>query len=187
MPQAASCCRPSTRTAPLRAQQFSPAEFGLIRSAADLQSVPGHRECLLHARCFRRPAAADRGECGACRISALRARSDLSDADRERRDRGDPGSLAARPDRGDAARSSRRKRDQLVVVRNQFEAGAATRADVLQQESEVATTEATLPPLQKQLEQQHHVLLALIGHFPNEARARASDAGVVPSADHICR
>ena len=59
--------------------------------------------------------------------------------------------------------------DQLAVVRNQFDAGAATRADVLQQESEVATTEATLPPLQKQLEQQRHVLLALIGHFPNEA------------------
>ncbi len=60
--------------------------------------------------------------------------------------------------------------DQLVVVRHQFEAGAANRADVLTQESEVATTEATLPPLQKQLEQQHHVLLALIGHFPNEPR-----------------
>ncbi len=60
--------------------------------------------------------------------------------------------------------------DQLKVVRNQFEAGAANRADVLTQESEVATTEATLPPLRKQLEQQHHVLLALIGHFPNEAR-----------------
>ncbi len=58
--------------------------------------------------------------------------------------------------------------DQLEVVRNQFEAGAANRADVLTQDSEVATTEATLPPLEKQLEQQHHVLLALIGHFPNE-------------------
>jgi NodT family efflux transporter outer membrane factor (OMF) lipoprotein len=60
--------------------------------------------------------------------------------------------------------------DQLEVVRHQFEAGAANRADVLTQESEVATTEATLPPLQKQLEQQHHVLLALIGRFPNERR-----------------
>jgi len=58
--------------------------------------------------------------------------------------------------------------DQLVVVRHQFEVGAATRADVLQQESEVATTEATLPTLQKQLVQQQHVLLALIGRFPNE-------------------
>ena len=58
--------------------------------------------------------------------------------------------------------------DQLDVVRNQFEVGAATRADVLTQDSEVATTQATLPPLQKQLEQEHHVLLALIGRFPNE-------------------
>jgi NodT family efflux transporter outer membrane factor (OMF) lipoprotein len=60
--------------------------------------------------------------------------------------------------------------DQLVVVRNQFEVGGATRADVLTQESEVATTEATLPPLQKQLQQQRHVLLALIGRFPSEDR-----------------
>jgi len=58
--------------------------------------------------------------------------------------------------------------DQLEVVRNQFQVGAANRADVLTQESEVATTQATLPTLEKQLEQQHHVILALIGHFPSE-------------------
>jgi NodT family efflux transporter outer membrane factor (OMF) lipoprotein len=57
--------------------------------------------------------------------------------------------------------------DQLNVVRQQFEVGAATRTDVLTQESEVATTEATLPPLQKQLEQEEHVLLALIGRLPD--------------------
>jgi NodT family efflux transporter outer membrane factor (OMF) lipoprotein len=61
--------------------------------------------------------------------------------------------------------------DQLNVVRQQFDVGAATRTDVLTQESEVATTQATLPPLQKQLEQQQHVLLALIGRFP-DARLR---------------
>jgi NodT family efflux transporter outer membrane factor (OMF) lipoprotein len=33
----------------------------------------------------------------------------------------------------------------------------------------VATAQASLPPLQKQLEQQHHVLLALIGRFPSES------------------
>ena len=60
--------------------------------------------------------------------------------------------------------------DQLDVVRNQFDAGAAARTDVLTQQSEVATAQATLPPLQKQLEQQRHVLLALIGRFPNDAR-----------------
>ncbi len=58
--------------------------------------------------------------------------------------------------------------DQLNVVRDQFNVGAATRTDVLTQESEVATTQATLPPLQKQLEQEQHVLLALIGRFPDE-------------------
>jgi len=62
--------------------------------------------------------------------------------------------------------------DQLVVVRNQFEAGAANRADVLTQESEVATTQATLPPLQKLLEQQHHLLLALVGRFPSESHGK---------------
>jgi NodT family efflux transporter outer membrane factor (OMF) lipoprotein len=60
--------------------------------------------------------------------------------------------------------------DQLDVVRHQFEGGAAARTDVLTQQSEVATAQATLPPLQKQLEQQRHVLLALIGRFPSEAR-----------------
>ncbi len=58
--------------------------------------------------------------------------------------------------------------DQLEVVRQQFNIGAVTKTDVLTQESEVATTQATLPPLEKQLEQQHHVLLALVGRFPNE-------------------
>jgi NodT family efflux transporter outer membrane factor (OMF) lipoprotein len=60
--------------------------------------------------------------------------------------------------------------DQLVVVQHQFDAGAATRADVLTQQSEVANAQATLPPLQKLLEQQHHVLLALTGRFPNDPR-----------------
>jgi NodT family efflux transporter outer membrane factor (OMF) lipoprotein len=60
--------------------------------------------------------------------------------------------------------------EQLAVVRNQFEVGAASRADVLTQESEVATEQATLPPLQKQLEQQRHVLEALIGRFPDDRR-----------------
>ena len=59
--------------------------------------------------------------------------------------------------------------EQLDVVRHQFDVGAATRTDVLTQQSEVATAQATLPPLQKQLEQQRHVLLAMIGRFPNQS------------------
>jgi NodT family efflux transporter outer membrane factor (OMF) lipoprotein len=61
--------------------------------------------------------------------------------------------------------------DQLNVVRQQFEVGAAAKTDVLTQQSEVATAEASLPPLEKQLEQQRHVMLALIGRFPNEVLA----------------
>jgi NodT family efflux transporter outer membrane factor (OMF) lipoprotein len=60
--------------------------------------------------------------------------------------------------------------DQLEVVRGQFNVGAANRADVLTQESEVANTRATLPPLEKQLEQQRHLLLTLTGRFPSEYR-----------------
>jgi NodT family efflux transporter outer membrane factor (OMF) lipoprotein len=60
--------------------------------------------------------------------------------------------------------------DQLDVVRHQFDVGGAARTDVLTQQSEVATAQATLPPLQKQLEQQQHVLQALIGRFPSEGR-----------------
>ncbi len=60
--------------------------------------------------------------------------------------------------------------DQLGVVHQQFEDGAAARTDVLTQQSEVATEEATLPPLQKQLEQQRHVVLALTGRFPSQER-----------------
>jgi NodT family efflux transporter outer membrane factor (OMF) lipoprotein len=59
--------------------------------------------------------------------------------------------------------------EQLDVVKHQFDVGAATRTDVLTQQSEVATAQATLPPLQKQLEQQRHILLALIGRFPNQS------------------
>src|SRR5262249_11958007 len=53
--------------------------------------------------------------------------------------------------------------------------GAASKTDVLTQQSEVATQEATLPPLQKELEQERHVLLALTGRFPSQA-LRASMA-----------
>ena len=82
-------------------QRFSPAAFGGSGAAVHLQSVPGDGERLFHARRVRRPAAADRGHAGAGRLSAVRARSDLSDADRQRGDGRHPGSLAARPDRCD--------------------------------------------------------------------------------------
>ena len=62
---------------------------------------------------------------------------------------------------------------QLVVVRTQFEAGTALRTDVLAQESELAQTQATLPPLQRQLALQGHLLTALTGRFPNQGGGAA--------------
>lgn len=58
--------------------------------------------------------------------------------------------------------------EQLDVVRRQFELGGASKADVLAQESTLAQTQATLPPLQRQLAQQRNQLMALIGRFPSQ-------------------
>jgi NodT family efflux transporter outer membrane factor (OMF) lipoprotein len=58
--------------------------------------------------------------------------------------------------------------DQLNVVRQQFELGAAARSDVLQQEATLAQTRSTLPPLEKQLAQTRHQIRALAGRFPSQ-------------------
>jgi NodT family efflux transporter outer membrane factor (OMF) lipoprotein len=63
--------------------------------------------------------------------------------------------------------------EQLEVLRGQFNLGGASRADVLAQEAELAATQATLPPLEKQLEQQRSLLATLTGKFPSEADRQA--------------
>jgi NodT family efflux transporter outer membrane factor (OMF) lipoprotein len=57
--------------------------------------------------------------------------------------------------------------DQLRVVRDRFNLGAASQADVLTQEAQLAQTRTTLPPLQKQLAQTRDQLTALAGGFPD--------------------
>ena len=61
--------------------------------------------------------------------------------------------------------------DQLRVVRQQFELGSASKADVLQQEATLAQTRATLPPLQRQLALTRDQLKALAGGFPSQETA----------------
>jgi NodT family efflux transporter outer membrane factor (OMF) lipoprotein len=56
----------------------------------------------------------------------------------------------------------------VQVMKQQFAKGAATRLDVATQESQLAQTEATLPPLLKQLAQQRDLLAALSGGFPDQ-------------------
>ena len=54
----------------------------------------------------------------------------------------------------------------LNLVRQRFNLGGASQADVLTQEAQLAQTRATLPPLQKQLAQTRNQLTALAGQLP---------------------
>ena len=58
--------------------------------------------------------------------------------------------------------------DFLVILRRQRSLGQIPDADVAAQEAALAQVEQTLPPLQKQLEQQRHLLTALTGLFPSQ-------------------
>jgi NodT family efflux transporter outer membrane factor (OMF) lipoprotein len=57
---------------------------------------------------------------------------------------------------------------QLGIIQRQFELGTHTRADVLQQQSNLASVRATLPSLQQQLAAGEHQLAVLTGHFPHD-------------------
>jgi NodT family efflux transporter outer membrane factor (OMF) lipoprotein len=58
--------------------------------------------------------------------------------------------------------------NMLGILRSQFARGYASRLDVAAQESQLAQTAATLPPLLKQLAQQRDLLAALSGGFPSD-------------------
>lgn len=60
--------------------------------------------------------------------------------------------------------------NQLGIVRKQFELGAVSQADVLTQQTQLAQTRATLPPLEKNLDQFRNALAVLVGELPSEAR-----------------
>ncbi|MES2998164.1 MAG: efflux transporter outer membrane subunit [Pseudomonadota bacterium] len=61
----------------------------------------------------------------------------------------------------------REQEEQLKIIKQQFELGGASGADVLAQETQVAQTRATLPPLEKSREQIRHALAILVGSFPS--------------------
>ncbi len=65
--------------------------------------------------------------------------------------------------------------NSLGVVRRQFDLGGASRADVLAQEAALTQTQATLPPLQKQLAQQRNQLMRLVGRSPDQDRGESFD------------
>jgi NodT family efflux transporter outer membrane factor (OMF) lipoprotein len=60
---------------------------------------------------------------------------------------------------------------ELTIIRRQFELGTHTRADVLQQQSNLASVRATLPGLEQQRAAAEHQLAVLTGQFPHDATA----------------
>lgn len=58
---------------------------------------------------------------------------------------------------------------QLSMVDEQFRLGAVALADLLAQRSQLTQLRATLPPLEKELEQTRHQLAVLTGRFPGES------------------
>jgi NodT family efflux transporter outer membrane factor (OMF) lipoprotein len=59
-------------------------------------------------------------------------------------------------------------RDVLDLLKTKFQAGAIAQPDVLAQEAALAQIEQTLPPLERQLAQQRHLLSALTGGLPSQ-------------------
>ncbi len=59
---------------------------------------------------------------------------------------------------------------QLDVIKKQFELGAVSKTAVLSQETELAITQAGLPPQEKQLDLARHGLLVLTGQFPGNGK-----------------
>ena len=66
-------------------------------------------------------------------------------------------------------------RDSLGILGRQQALGQVAGGDVAAQEAALAQAEATLPPLQKQLGQQRHLLTVLVGRYPSEAPAAHFD------------
>jgi NodT family efflux transporter outer membrane factor (OMF) lipoprotein len=62
------------------------------------------------------------------------------------------------------------ERESLGVLKRELQLGAVAEADVYAQEAALAQLEATLPSLQRQLDQTHDQLAVLTGHFPSDFR-----------------
>ena len=60
------------------------------------------------------------------------------------------------------------ERESARILRRQFQLGAIAETDVMAVDAAVANLEATLPPLQKQLAEERHLLAALAGRFPSD-------------------
>lgn len=68
---------------------------------------------------------------------------------------------------------------ELDLLRGRFKLGAVGQADVLSQQSQVAQSLATLPPLQKSRAQNRDQLMAYLGRLPSEDHGEAVNLGTL--------
>jgi NodT family efflux transporter outer membrane factor (OMF) lipoprotein len=64
---------------------------------------------------------------------------------------------------------------QLAILQQQYNAGAVSLADVLAQRTTLAQSQASLPPLQKQLAATQNQLATLVGLFPSQGHGEPFD------------
>lgn len=70
----------------------------------------------------------------------------------------------------------REQAEQLAIIKKQFDLGGVSKIDVVAQQTQLAQTKATLPPLEKSWAQTRHLLAILVGAFP-------SQRCIIPSLD----
>ncbi|RPI64359.1 MAG: efflux transporter outer membrane subunit, partial [Planctomycetaceae bacterium] len=73
------------------------------------------------------------------------------------------------------------QRQTLVLTRNQFEGGVATGLNVAQAEAQVATTAATIPPMETQLRIRIHQLGILLGREPMSLSTLLTPSKPIPA------
>jgi NodT family efflux transporter outer membrane factor (OMF) lipoprotein len=74
---------------------------------------------------------------------------------------------------------------ELDVTQRRFALGGVSRADVLSQQSTLATVRASLPPLQKQLEQQRNQLAVYLGAAPSQISGAPIDLASLTLPDEL--
>lgn len=62
----------------------------------------------------------------------------------------------------------REQAEQLAIIKKQFNLGAVSKIEVVAQQTQLAQTRATLPPLEKNWAQTRHLLAILVGAFPSQ-------------------
>ena len=70
----------------------------------------------------------------------------------------------------------REQAQQLAIIKKQFDLGGVSQIEVVAQQTQLAQTQATLPPLEKSWAQTRHLLAILVGAFPSERH-------IIPSLD----